>query len=508
MFSALKQVQGGIGQGASSSGLPPVGGSTPKMGGLAGAAAAMGGKKAATSSGSAQDLSNDSMGIEELAKINKLMNKVAGVEEPKPASPFVHPSLQNKEKGGKNKKETSVDATLNAQESLRQLRLSTTNLVNAEREELVDKETGEVFNESSSKARSRWLKIRAGVKVTGAFKGNAEEQEKRLERIRLAELEKQVQDKEQQLFMLKLELKEKITFFDKERMATHTVVSNAVERYREAELQSRQTRDLLQTAIREHESLQEEHDRVLQARFALEAKVKKYLELIEEQKQKIADLSVAVDPLVKKVQEMNREIDKLETRIQEDAEEPNWNRVQNMSRSELESEVAKVALKCFKNMSNKDYEELSRKILLEQLYMFANLRPQWEEDIAYEKSVYEEGKIICGEIDEEKIQNGIDENLCRGVTMSTNPKMVKDFARYIVNSYRKNQNDFSAMNHLLLRNLSQNYDKVQWNVVCGYAITPVPKELCTYTFFTRLPHNYCVCIFSTPVPSDPNAGRE
>ncbi|CAD7933224.1 unnamed protein product [Amoebophrya sp. A120] len=281
---------------------------------------------------------NDEKGDElsEMAKIQSMMNRLGEIQQERAGAnapeekltlnmPTLLPQKKNKDhkasSSTKPSKFESVDATLDAQQALRNLRTTTTNLFDTENKEVLLDENGNPM-ESSGKARSRWLKIKMGVKVASTFKGDLAEQEKRADRIKMAELERDIMKKDEELFNARLELKEKIAFFDKERMATHTLVSNAVERYREAELQAKQTRDLLKQSIRDHEQMQEEYELLEKQKAALEAKVKMYFDVMEQQKLKIRELSVAVDPLTEKIEEMEREATKMENRIKEDMEEP------------------------------------------------------------------------------------------------------------------------------------------------------------------------------------------
>ncbi|CAD7933226.1 unnamed protein product, partial [Amoebophrya sp. A120] len=113
-----------------------------------------------------------------------------------------------------------------------------------------------------------------------------------------------------------------------------------------------------------------------------------------------------------------------------------------------------------------NFDDESRKIVVEQLKCLVRLQKFKDEDIDYQRDIHEKGVILTGEIDEEKVMNGIDEEHCRGVTVSTNPKMVKDFARFLVNAYRRNHMKCKSISILLvvLQHKLAQHDK--WNLSC------------------------------------------
>ena len=135
--------------------------------------------------------------------------------------------------------------------------------------------------------------------------------------------------------------------------------------------------------------------------------------------------SVANGPMAEEIEELKKELSKHETAL----EDPD-----DMSR------LSKPQLLDF--VSHHDASEDGRKTLLETIQCYQKLRKLWEEEIAYEKKMYLEGIYQSDDIDEEKVMSGIDE--AKSGSITENPKMTKDIARYIVNNYRRNiMNDFN-----------------------------------------------------------------
>ncbi|CAD7949816.1 unnamed protein product [Amoebophrya sp. A25] len=380
---------------------------------------------------------------------------------------------------------TSPEEMLAANFALRDLRRGIKELGRIE-DEVDGEDTTKA--ESSSKARSRWLKLRAGVKVGGAFKGDTHEQERRLDRLKLAELEREIREKDEKLYKAEFTLKEKVAYFDKERAATHLVVSNAVERYRDAELLQRQSNDLLKASIKEQAALQAEVEQLTGMRAALEERLRDSREEVAGLNLKIEMLSASVTPLEAKVEELTRRCKELQS-ISTMDEDPRD--VSSWDRKKLTKEIET-------NQAVTDPMEAARKDLLEALACFGRLRPMWEKDVQNERDIYLQGTYRGTEIDEETIMKNVDKEISASVL--NNEKMTRDIARYIVNGYRRNQKDWTEFCNAVVRELTQNYGKdgaLSWSCAIAYSLKTTGHKASTYCFCTRLHDNFVLQVWSS-----------